>query len=113
VAASFSLDLVILSSLLDDIESLESMRNTGEDPPYGLALVDEHRVADEVRRLLKAGLVEALVPNTLRNRYEVVDLKERSPTDLNDCWFRPTFRGWQRLWNHHDAVLEYRDSERP
>jgi hypothetical protein len=111
VAASLSLELIVLSSLLDDVESLDSMRSHGNVAPYGLALVEEATVADEVRRLLKAGLIEPLVLDALGAAHKVIDSEEASSGDLTRYWFRPTYRGWQRLWDHYDAVRDYWDSE--
>jgi hypothetical protein len=52
------LTLMVLDALVDDWESIESMRDHGEVAPYGLALVDDGAIVDAVRSLLSDGLVE-------------------------------------------------------
>lgn len=52
--------LMVLDSLADGDETIDTMRNCGEVEPYGLALVGEKFIFDALRSLLAGGLVEAI-----------------------------------------------------
>jgi hypothetical protein len=71
VTADLSLELVVLSSLLDDVE------------------------------------IEPLVLGSLGRGDEIVKPADVDQAELSSYWFRPTYRGWQRLWDHHDAIMAY------
>ena len=50
---------MVLDSLVDDHETIDTMRDCGETAPHGLALVDEADLITAVAALLDEGLVEA------------------------------------------------------
>jgi hypothetical protein len=103
------LPLMVLDGLADDIESVGSLRDHGEVPPYGLALVDEREVLDALSELLRDGLVTALkIDDT-----DLVPVRVAAPgTDsasLRRYWFKWTMAGeaaWREGREQLDAYWE-------
>jgi hypothetical protein len=50
--------LMVLDSLADDIETIDTMRNCGDAEPNGLALVGETFILDALRCLVADRLIE-------------------------------------------------------
>lgn len=105
--------LMVLDSLADDWESIESMRGHGEVAPYGLALVDEGLVIDAVRSLLSDGLVEVREVADDPMRLVPVAEPRTDESSLRSYWYRPTNAG-DKLWQKGHSVLEaYYDAHPP
>jgi len=107
------LRLMVLDGLADDLESVESLRDHGEVPPHGLALVREGEVIAALRELLAEGLVEATEPAGPRG--ELVPCREPETDDerMRRYWFRWTPTG-ERVWRDGHASLDaYWDAHPP
>jgi len=107
------LTLMVLDALVDDWESIESMRDHGEVAPYGLALVDDGAIVDAVRALLSDGLVE--VTEIAEDPAKLVSVlaPRTDEASLRRYRFRPTEAG-KKVWREGHAVLDaYWDAHPP
>lgn len=93
--------LMVLDSLADGDETIDTMRNCGEVEPYGLALVGEKFIFDALRSLLAGGLVEAIeiveADDGLAPRH--VDEPGIDDDHLRTYWYGMTAAGkaeWER-----------------
>lgn len=102
--ATASLKLVTLSALIDDAETVESIRNHGEVPPYVLALVPEAEVLHALTSPLREGLIEAFLTDRMGAAVMPVTSPQYDDATFRTYWFLPTQSGWRRLWRNHDAV---------
>jgi hypothetical protein len=102
------LTLLVLDALMDDDETVETMRGHGNVAPYGLALVGESHVLTAIRKLLAGGLIRVSGENFRRNGE--LSGREVPEPDVDDAslrryWFGLTPSGWQALGDA-DAILE-------
>jgi hypothetical protein len=91
------LELVVLDSLADDVETIYTMRNCGAIEPHGLALVGEAHIREALRRLLAEGLIEvateyAIVDRQIRN-HPIEGEPLTGDDDLRHYWFGLTPAG--------------------
>ncbi len=89
------LPLLVLDGLMDGEETLDTICDCGEMPPYGLALVGDRHLVEAARSLLRDGLIE---------------VDEAAGPDVDDrvllrCWYRPTPAG-VALWEASAALLD-------
>jgi hypothetical protein len=107
------LALMVLDGLADDIESVGSLRDHGEVPPYGLALVDEQEVVDALRSLLSDGLIEAWHISEPKLQLVPCPAPLIDDGSLRRYWFRWTPTG-EQVWREGHGVLEaYWDAHPP
>jgi hypothetical protein len=52
--------------------------------------------------LLRAGLVEAFLPDRVGGATQLVTAPSDDEATLGEYWFLPTQAGWRLLWGHHD-----------
>jgi hypothetical protein len=96
---------MVLDSIAADWESIETMRNHGEVPPYGLALFDLRRVIDAVRSLVTDGLVEVREIDEAGVTLVPVAKPATDDANLTRYWFRPSDAGWA-VWRDGCDVLD-------
>jgi hypothetical protein len=99
------LQVMVLDSMVDDAESVDTLRSHGEVAPYGLALVAEADVMESVRSLLTDGLAEALGPNPSGPGLVVVASPQLDAASLRSYWFRPTAAG-EKVWLDAEHLLD-------
>jgi hypothetical protein len=99
------LPLLVLDSMVDDAESIETLRDHGAVALRGLALVHERDVIAAVRSLLAEGLAEALEIDASKQALIVVASPLLDAASLRAYWFRPTPAGKQ-VWRGGEAVLD-------
>ena len=109
------LPLMILDGLVDDSETIYSLRNCG-DLPQGVALVGEAHILDALRSLLADGLIEVEHENVVVGRWvgwrRLIGEPGTDDSDLRRYWFRITAAGL-RTWEAAGDVLEaYWDGQR-
>ena len=105
------LTAMVLDALMDDAETLDTMRDCGNAPPSGLALVGENHLLDALRSLIADGLVE--VDELVRDPSGVIAGRAvLSPRDdrasLRRYWFNPTPAG-RAVWRGAEAELDAYD----
>jgi len=100
-----TLELLVLDSLVDDHETVETMHVIGEAAPSGSGLVDEADVIAALNDLLDRGLVQVLEE---RADAEVpLSSPSRDPASMRRHWFTPTAQGWQALRDGADVLDAY------
>ncbi len=109
------LPLMLLDAMMDDAESLDTVRDCGDAPPHGLALVGERHLIAAARRLVLDGLVE--VEETVRDADGGwVRRRVAAPATDDDSllrhWYRPTERG-TAVWRGAEAELDRYHGEAP
>jgi hypothetical protein len=101
---------VAMSCPIDDWENVESLRNHGSVPPYGLALVDEEVVIDALRSLLSDGLVWVTEFDEDGFELRPVASPQTDDASLRRYWFQPTDAG-EAVWRHaRDEIHAYLDA---
>jgi hypothetical protein len=104
---------MVLDSLADDWETIETMRDHGEVAPSGLALLDLALVVDAVRSLVTAGLVEVREIDTAGLTLVPVVKAGIDEANLTRYWFRPSDAGWAVWRDGRDVLDAYRDAHPP
>jgi hypothetical protein len=110
------LPLMILDALVDDSETIYSLRNCGDLPPDGIARVGEAHILDALRSLLTDGLIEVEHENVVVGGWvgwrRLIGEQGTNDCDLRRYWFRITAAGL-RTWEAAADLLEaYWDGQR-
>lgn len=104
--------LLVLDGLADDFESVESLRDSGEVAPYGLALACDRDVVAGVRFLLQERLIEAWAPTGHPAELVAQSVPATDDASLHAYWFRWTAAG-ERVWRERHAALGAYYKENP
>jgi hypothetical protein len=104
--------LMILDSLTDDVETIYTMRNCGDMAPYGVALIGESHLLEEIRSLLSEGQIEvhlehAVIDGRLHVRQPEGEVAT-TDDDLRRFWFRMTPAGEMTRQQASDVLDAYR-----
>src|SRR5437016_1451910 len=98
--------LIVLDSLMDAVESVETLRDHGEAAAYGLALVADKQLIAGIRSLLGEGLIEAWEEPHPGGPLRLISVSKSRPDEatLRRCWFKPTEAG-RAAWRGSEAEL--------
>ena len=101
------LALLVLDALADGSETLETMRDDGEVPPYGLAAHDRQEVLDTIRSLLQEGSIVASEVGETDEGPRLVRVAAPASDDesLGGYWFEWTAAG-ERVWRDGAPLLD-------
>jgi hypothetical protein len=89
---------------MDDLESIETMRDCGESPPSGLALVEVAQIMDAIRVLLDSRLLQAWASGPPRG--DLVPVAEPlRDASLAEYWFGPTEAG-KEAWADKRSIVD-------
>lgn len=99
------LELLVLDSLVDDHETVETLELFGAAAPSGLGQVAEADVIAALNELLARGLVEVLEEQPGADVLVRLSSPNRDPASMRRYWFTPTDQGRQ-VWRDGADVLD-------